>query len=586
MGGGDGAGEGGALTVAGDAGRTWWERRWLEAVGAAFGPGWLDRGAARLGEGAAHEVTYSAGRLQVAVRDPGRPVGQRVTFWSDPVSPERWAAFVRERPAPGAWNEVGPAFERRFAAAGLPLFPQRLGVACTCPDWSHPCPHARAAALFVAADIGRDPEGLLIFRGAPASVPAGGRSPGPDAAGQGTPRTPAGAGTGQGRQPAARPAGAGGGAVVPAPPAPAAATPGLPQPAAAPSGSPAGPLGPEGDPRAPAARPAGAGGGAVAPVPPAGAAARQGLPQAAAASPAPPGMSSASPGAPGDASPAVPPPAVSPATAAMPAQPAAGPSPRAAAGGAADGVDRAYPPASPAGRSDQGAAPGATPGLRADAFWGPGPAHPGAPAPDIGAAEPRPSAAAAGEAIQAARGDLPLRVELPGSWRDTLDVRPAMAALCAELGSTHVPDERVISGIAFGFRPEEIAAASPEAQAAGPRRAAAPVRKVRLWISSLPPGTAPFPGIGVFALPGTAPRGRTAAAGAGTTGAGPSRPAPADHGSRPSAARAGGAPTGGWPPRGTGGLPEAPSPGRFCPSCGAPAPRDWRYCAKCGHVLF
>jgi uncharacterized Zn finger protein len=55
--------------------------------------------------------------------------------------------------------------EDTFKAAGVPLFPAKLGdltTECSCPDWSNPCKHVAAAYYLLAESFDNDP--FLLFR--------------------------------------------------------------------------------------------------------------------------------------------------------------------------------------------------------------------------------------------------------------------------------------------------------------------------------------------------------------------------------------------------------------------------------------
>jgi uncharacterized Zn finger protein len=52
-----------------------------------------------------------------------------------------------------------------FAAHGLPLFPDRLDIRCSCPDWSVPCKHGSAVLYVLAEAFDDDPFLVLAWRG-------------------------------------------------------------------------------------------------------------------------------------------------------------------------------------------------------------------------------------------------------------------------------------------------------------------------------------------------------------------------------------------------------------------------------------
>jgi uncharacterized Zn finger protein len=52
-----------------------------------------------------------------------------------------------------------------FEEHGLPLFPDRLDIRCSCPDWSVPCKHGSAVLYVLAEAFDDDPFLVLAWRG-------------------------------------------------------------------------------------------------------------------------------------------------------------------------------------------------------------------------------------------------------------------------------------------------------------------------------------------------------------------------------------------------------------------------------------
>jgi uncharacterized Zn finger protein len=52
-----------------------------------------------------------------------------------------------------------------FDGLDLPLFPSRLDMDCSCPDWSVPCKHASAVLYVLAEAFDDDPFRVLAWRG-------------------------------------------------------------------------------------------------------------------------------------------------------------------------------------------------------------------------------------------------------------------------------------------------------------------------------------------------------------------------------------------------------------------------------------
>jgi uncharacterized Zn finger protein len=54
-----------------------------------------------------------------------------------------------------------------FDSLDRPLFPSRLDMKCSCPDWSVPCKHASAVLYVLAEAFDDDPFLVLAWRGRP-----------------------------------------------------------------------------------------------------------------------------------------------------------------------------------------------------------------------------------------------------------------------------------------------------------------------------------------------------------------------------------------------------------------------------------
>jgi uncharacterized Zn finger protein len=173
-------------------GRSWWARRWLEALERLDLGGRLTRGRSYARRGQVLDIAIEEGRVKASVQ------GSR----KDP-----YAVAIRVRPLSAvAWRGVGESLRReaRFAAkllasempedveeafgrAGVSLFPARrdeLVTECSCPDWSNPCKHIAAVYYLLGEEFDRDPFLIFQMRGLPREglvalldSPAVGRAP-------------------------------------------------------------------------------------------------------------------------------------------------------------------------------------------------------------------------------------------------------------------------------------------------------------------------------------------------------------------------------------------------------------------------
>lgn len=154
----------------GSFGRSWWARRWIEALegfdlGARLGRG---RSYARQGQVLSIEIETGAvtAKVQGSRKRPYRVHVNVKTL--DGPDWEKLGAALSERPVFAAMLLAGRMpedIEDLFEHAGLSLFPSRsadLETGCSCPDWSNPCKHVAAVYLLLGEEFDRDP--FLIFR--------------------------------------------------------------------------------------------------------------------------------------------------------------------------------------------------------------------------------------------------------------------------------------------------------------------------------------------------------------------------------------------------------------------------------------
>ncbi|MBP5510800.1 MAG: SWIM zinc finger family protein [Kiritimatiellae bacterium] len=154
-------------------GRTWWSRRWIDAL-ERFRLG------ARLGRGRSYAVGGQVADLQI---EPG--LVNAVVQGSET---EPYRCFIRFRMVEGETKRclldalrgnpmlvarllVGDLpyeVEERFIEAGLPLFPQRendIWSQCGCPDYVNPCKHLAAVYYLLGEAVAKNPLLLLAIRG-------------------------------------------------------------------------------------------------------------------------------------------------------------------------------------------------------------------------------------------------------------------------------------------------------------------------------------------------------------------------------------------------------------------------------------
>ncbi|MFC4563010.1 SWIM zinc finger family protein [Nocardiopsis mangrovi] len=154
-------------------GRTWWSRRFIEALESGTESGRLERGRGYARQGAVRALTVRAGEVTAQVQG-SRARPYRVSLIVPVLDDDQWAtvtAALAGQPLFRAHllaGELPPEVERVFDVLGLRLFPAGLGdtvLTCSCPDWGHPCKHVAAALYVLAGSLDDDPFLLLAWLG-------------------------------------------------------------------------------------------------------------------------------------------------------------------------------------------------------------------------------------------------------------------------------------------------------------------------------------------------------------------------------------------------------------------------------------
>ena len=174
-------------------GRTWWSRRWIDAL-ESFRLG------ARLGRGRSYAVGGQVAELQI---EPGlvnavvqgterEPYRCFIRFrMAEGETRRRLVERIRESPVLVARLLAGDLpgeVEERFIEAGFPLVPQPgddIWSQCGCPDYVHPCKHLAAVYYLLGEAVSRNPLLLLAVRGIGREDLAGAWNAPPEPAGPG-----------------------------------------------------------------------------------------------------------------------------------------------------------------------------------------------------------------------------------------------------------------------------------------------------------------------------------------------------------------------------------------------------------------
>jgi uncharacterized Zn finger protein len=154
----------------GKIGEQWWSRRFVDVLEEICDGGRLGRGRSYARKGQVIDFTMTPGVVTGRVQG-SRPDPYAVTIRMAAYDDEQWhrisaalgsQALYRAALLAGSMpHEIVAVFDE----LGLPLFPSRLEMDCSCPDWSVPCKHASAVLYVLAEAFDGDPFLVLAWRG-------------------------------------------------------------------------------------------------------------------------------------------------------------------------------------------------------------------------------------------------------------------------------------------------------------------------------------------------------------------------------------------------------------------------------------
>jgi uncharacterized Zn finger protein len=154
----------------GKIGEQWWSRRFVDILEEICDGGRLARGRSYARKGQVIDFTLTPGLVTGRVQG-SRPAPYVVTIKITAYDQAQWTkisaalasqALYRAALLAGSMpHEIVEVFD----GLGLPLFPTRLEMDCSCPDWSVPCKHASAILYVLAEAFDDDPFRVLAWRG-------------------------------------------------------------------------------------------------------------------------------------------------------------------------------------------------------------------------------------------------------------------------------------------------------------------------------------------------------------------------------------------------------------------------------------
>ena len=153
--------------------RTWWSRRFVEALESlGLGSG-LDRGRRDARAGTVLSMSLSTS-VVVAQVQSGIETTYRTRIGVKALGAHEWAQVESALAASSLYTakllagELPQDIEKVFAELDLRLFPgtlREMSMDCTCPNWEMPCRHLAAVCSVLADSFDNDPFRILAWRG-------------------------------------------------------------------------------------------------------------------------------------------------------------------------------------------------------------------------------------------------------------------------------------------------------------------------------------------------------------------------------------------------------------------------------------
>lgn len=163
--------------------RTWWGKRFIDAIERLTDSGRLRRGRSYASGGKVKSFDIEGGLVTAKVRGSVNPyygVTKEPLYTTSidftPISKAKWAAVIALIASKASLisrlllNEIPDNIEDSFKTLGLHLLPasgKDFKTKCSCPDYSNPCKHIAGVYYLIAAELDRDPFLLFELRGLP-----------------------------------------------------------------------------------------------------------------------------------------------------------------------------------------------------------------------------------------------------------------------------------------------------------------------------------------------------------------------------------------------------------------------------------
>jgi uncharacterized Zn finger protein len=157
--------------------RTWWGKRFIEALEAFTDMNRLGRGRSYARNGKILNYEIAQGKMTAKVRGSINPYFgvykeplYQVNIEIKAISAKQWSKAIKQMTSKASvvskllLNEVPDNIEECFAGLNVSLLPQSrqdFKTTCSCPDYANPCKHIAGVYYLVASQLDDDP--LLLF---------------------------------------------------------------------------------------------------------------------------------------------------------------------------------------------------------------------------------------------------------------------------------------------------------------------------------------------------------------------------------------------------------------------------------------
>lgn len=163
--------------------RTWWGKRFIEALEGFTDEGRLSRGRSYVKNDRIIQFSIEEGTIAATVRGSINPYFgvyteplYGTTIEIKAIGAADWQKAIAQLSSKASFvskllmNEIPDNIEDAFKPLKLHLLPNQRAdftTNCSCPDWENPCKHVAGVYYRVAAELDRDPFLLFELRGLP-----------------------------------------------------------------------------------------------------------------------------------------------------------------------------------------------------------------------------------------------------------------------------------------------------------------------------------------------------------------------------------------------------------------------------------